>query len=221
MKKNADLTQRIPFPDSIIEVETLCFAAVFVERVQGDFTAFRGQWMEPCTLKFGMKTSFPLQEYWRLVLQHDNDPNHTARATSEWLNKKHIKVMEWQWQTVSRPEPNRKPWGGSWSFEFPNSSQETWKIKRLSVERNMLKSLLSSVWTWWPTKETSHCSTWQQRFLYQVLAYVLLRDQIIISVNNFHNIFSLLYFYIVFFNACWLIFCLLPFWWTTIKVWVC
>ncbi len=27
------------------------------------------------------------------VFQHDNDPKHTAKATKEWLKKKHIKVM--------------------------------------------------------------------------------------------------------------------------------
>ncbi len=29
------------------------------------------------------------------VFQHDNDPKHTARATKEWLRKKHFKVPEW------------------------------------------------------------------------------------------------------------------------------
>ena len=28
------------------------------------------------------------------VFQHDNDPKHTAKATKEWLKKKHIKVIE-------------------------------------------------------------------------------------------------------------------------------
>ena len=27
--------------------------------------------------------------------QHNNDPKHTAKATKEWLKKKHIKVLEW------------------------------------------------------------------------------------------------------------------------------
>ena len=33
------------------------------------------------------------------VFQHDNDPKHTAKATKEWLKKKHIKVLEWPSQS--------------------------------------------------------------------------------------------------------------------------
>ncbi|KAJ4919471.1 hypothetical protein JOQ06_018489 [Pogonophryne albipinna] len=31
--------------------------------------------------------------------KHDNDPKHTARATKEWLRKKHFKVLEWPSQS--------------------------------------------------------------------------------------------------------------------------
>ncbi len=34
-----------------------------------------------------------------LVFQHDNDPKHTAKATKEWLKKKHINVLEWPIQS--------------------------------------------------------------------------------------------------------------------------
>ncbi|KAJ4939732.1 hypothetical protein JOQ06_029169, partial [Pogonophryne albipinna] len=33
------------------------------------------------------------------LLKHDNDPKHTARATKEWLRKKHFKVLEWPSQS--------------------------------------------------------------------------------------------------------------------------
>ena len=33
------------------------------------------------------------------VFQHDNNPKHTAKATKEWLKKRHIKVLEWPSQS--------------------------------------------------------------------------------------------------------------------------
>ncbi len=33
------------------------------------------------------------------VFQHNNDLKHTARATKEWLRKKHFKVLEWPSQS--------------------------------------------------------------------------------------------------------------------------
>ncbi len=36
----------------------------------------------------------------RWVFQHDNVPKHTAKATKEWLKKKHIKVLEWPSQST-------------------------------------------------------------------------------------------------------------------------
>uniref|UniRef100_A0A3B4DBA8 Transposase Tc1-like domain-containing protein n=1 Tax=Pygocentrus nattereri TaxID=42514 RepID=A0A3B4DBA8_PYGNA len=34
------------------------------------------------------------------VFQHDNDPKHTARATKEWLRKKHSKVLDGRTCTI-------------------------------------------------------------------------------------------------------------------------
>ncbi|KAK3528885.1 hypothetical protein QTP70_012078 [Hemibagrus guttatus] len=34
-----------------------------------------------------------------ITRMHDNDPKHTARATKEWLRKKHFKVLEWPSQS--------------------------------------------------------------------------------------------------------------------------
>ncbi|KAK3539494.1 hypothetical protein QTP70_009041 [Hemibagrus guttatus] len=56
---------------------------VFLLRGQDNCTESKGQWMGPCTIKS-----------W-----HDNDPKHTARATKEWLCKKHFKVLEWPSQS--------------------------------------------------------------------------------------------------------------------------
>ncbi|KAI4899511.1 hypothetical protein NFI96_011508 [Prochilodus magdalenae] len=40
---------------------------------------------------------------------HDNDPKHTARATKEWLRKKHFKVLEWPSQSPDLT-PSKNLW---------------------------------------------------------------------------------------------------------------
>ncbi len=35
------------------------------------------------------------------VMQHDNDPKHTSKFTSEWLKKNKIKVLEWPSQDLN------------------------------------------------------------------------------------------------------------------------
>ncbi len=88
------MTPRTPSPPSNMEVETLCFGGVFLLRGQDNCTASKGRWMGPCTvraraLKMGRGS----------VFQHDNDTKHTAKATKEYLKKKHIKVLEWPSQS--------------------------------------------------------------------------------------------------------------------------
>ncbi len=45
-------------------------------------------WSSVCDLK---RTS---------VMQQDNDPKHTSKSISEWLNKNKIKVLEWPSQSL-------------------------------------------------------------------------------------------------------------------------
>ncbi len=58
-------------------------------RGQDNCTTSKGWWTGPCTVRAkALKTGCGG------VFQHDNDPKHTAKATNEWLKKKHMKVLE-------------------------------------------------------------------------------------------------------------------------------
>ncbi len=89
------MTPRTPYPPSNMEVETLCFGGVFLLRGQDICTASKGRWTGPCTVRArALKPVRALKMGRGWVFQHDNDPKHTAKATKEWLKKKHIKVLE-------------------------------------------------------------------------------------------------------------------------------
>ena len=107
------------------------------------------------------------------VFQHDNDPKHMAKATKEWLKKKHIKVLEWRIQS-----PDLNP------------IKNLWRELKLQVAkrqpRNLkdLERICKEEWTKIPPKcctnllknykQTSDLCACQQRFLHQVLSPIVL-----------------------------------------------
>ncbi len=71
-----------------------------------------------------------------------NDPKHTAKATKEWLKKKHIKVLEWPSQSP-RPESHRKSVEGAEGSSL-NVSLETLMTWRGSAKRSGSKNLVAN-----------------------------------------------------------------------------
>ncbi len=83
----------------------------FLLRGQDNCTASKGRWTGPCTVRIrALKPARALKTGCGWLFQHDNDPKHTAKATKQWLKKKHIKVLE-----LPSQSPDLHPIENLWS----------------------------------------------------------------------------------------------------------
>ncbi len=104
--------------------------SVFLLKGQDNCTASKGRWTGPCTVR---ARALKMGRGW--VFQHDNDPKHTAKATKEWLKKKHITFLEWPSQS-----PDLHPIENLWR------ELKVWDAKRQPQNLNDSEKICKEEW---------------------------------------------------------------------------
>ncbi len=145
-------------------------------RGQDNCTPSMGRWTGPCTVRArALKSARALKMCRGWVFQHDNDPKHTAKATKEWLKKKHIKVLEWPSQS-----PDLHPIENLWrELKVRVAKRQPWNL-------NDLERICKEEWDKIPPEMCANlvANYNKQGFCHQVLCHVLRRSQILIWLTK-------------------------------------
>ncbi len=153
------MTPRTPSLQSSMEVESLCFGAVSLLRLQDDLMGrIEGSMDGAMYRKILDENLLPSARTLKMgrgwVFQHDNDPKHTAKATKEWLKKKHIKVLEWRNQS-----PDLNPIENLWR------ELKVWVSKRQPRNLNDLERICKEEWDKIPPEMCANLGPYSQNIL--------------------------------------------------------
>ncbi|KAK3545498.1 hypothetical protein QTP70_007744 [Hemibagrus guttatus] len=94
-RKNAELHPKNTIPTVKHGGGNITLWGCFSAKGPGRLIRVKERMNGPCIVRSAR--ALKMKRGW--VFQHDNDPKHTARATKEWLRKKHFKVLEWPSQS--------------------------------------------------------------------------------------------------------------------------
>lgn len=118
-------------------------------------------WMQPGIVSFCASTPLHQWKHWgpkKKIFQHGDNPNHTIWAMREWLQKGHLKVLEWPGQCpdLNSVENLRREWNVFFPTKAPKYHSSLRRCAWAEIYRSPCLNFVQTIMKWLTSAIANH-----------------------------------------------------------------